>query len=117
MLMPLLLSSQPEQKYEIVKKLQELKHVCRMTGDGCSPALKRANSGINVAAATDAARGASDIPEKKYKIVKKLQELKHICRMTGDGCSPALKRANSGIDVAAATDDARGASDIVLMKP
>ncbi|CDY13569.1 BnaC02g23800D [Brassica napus] len=61
MLMPLLLSSQPEQKYEIVKKLQELKHVCRMTGDGCSPALKRANSGINVAAATYAARGASDI--------------------------------------------------------
>ncbi|WZY78291.1 hypothetical protein YC2023_024675 [Brassica napus] len=26
----------PEQKYEIVKKLQELKHICRMTGDGCS---------------------------------------------------------------------------------
>ncbi|KAG2284393.1 hypothetical protein Bca52824_055613 [Brassica carinata] len=60
---------------------------------------------------------AAVFPEKKYKIVKKLQELKHICRMTGDGCSPALKRANSGIDVAAATDDARGASDIVLMKP
>ncbi|KAG5411321.1 hypothetical protein IGI04_007640, partial [Brassica rapa subsp. trilocularis] len=34
--MPLLLSSQLEQKYEIVKKLQELKHICRMTGDGCS---------------------------------------------------------------------------------
>ncbi|KAL0686224.1 hypothetical protein Bca4012_053072 [Brassica carinata] len=47
---------------------------------------------------------AAVFPEKKYKIVKKLQELKHICRMTGDGCSPALKRANSGIDVAAATD-------------
>ncbi|XP_013624908.1 PREDICTED: ATPase 3, plasma membrane-type-like [Brassica oleracea var. oleracea] len=44
---------QPEQKYEIVKKLQELKHICSMTGDGCSPALKRANSGIDVAAATD----------------------------------------------------------------
>ncbi|CAN6844581.1 unnamed protein product [Brassica oleracea] len=26
-------------------------------------------------------------PEHKYNIVKKLQELKHICRMTGDGCS------------------------------
>jgi len=37
--------------------------------------------------------------------------------MTGDGCSPALKRANSGINVAAATDAARGASDIVIMKP
>ncbi|CAN6990915.1 unnamed protein product, partial [Brassica rapa subsp. trilocularis] len=57
------------------------------------------------------------LPEKKYEIVKKLQELKHIFRMTGDGCSPALKRANSGIDVAAATDAARGASDIVLTKP
>uniref|UniRef100_A0A0D3AVT0 Uncharacterized protein n=1 Tax=Brassica oleracea var. oleracea TaxID=109376 RepID=A0A0D3AVT0_BRAOL len=46
----------PEQKYEIVKKLQELKRICRMTGDGCSPALKRANIGITVAAAaaTDA---------------------------------------------------------------
>ncbi|WZZ33876.1 hypothetical protein YC2023_017277 [Brassica napus] len=56
-------------------------------------------------------------PEQKYEIVKKLQELKHVCRMTGDGCSPALKRANSGINVAAATYAARGASDIVLMKP
>ncbi|KAG2252070.1 hypothetical protein Bca52824_082206 [Brassica carinata] len=26
-------------------------------------------------------------PEHKYNIVKKLQELKHICRMTGDGYS------------------------------
>uniref|UniRef100_A0A0D3BLQ6 Uncharacterized protein n=1 Tax=Brassica oleracea var. oleracea TaxID=109376 RepID=A0A0D3BLQ6_BRAOL len=47
---------------------------------------------------------AAVFPEQKYEIVKKLQELKHICSMTGDGCSPALKRANSGIDVAAATD-------------
>ncbi|KAF2594950.1 hypothetical protein F2Q70_00042643 [Brassica cretica] len=35
-LVPSLLSSQPEQKYEIVKKLQELKHICRVTGYGCS---------------------------------------------------------------------------------
>ncbi|CAN7045069.1 unnamed protein product [Brassica rapa subsp. trilocularis] len=60
---------------------------------------------------------AAVFPDKKYKIVKKLQELKHICRMTGDGCSPALKRANIGIAVAAATDAGRGASDIVLTKP
>ncbi|CAN6845548.1 unnamed protein product [Brassica oleracea var. botrytis] len=60
---------------------------------------------------------AAVFPEQKYEIVKKLQELKHVCRMTGDGCSPALKRANSGINVAAATDAARGASDIVIMKP
>ncbi|KAK4789429.1 hypothetical protein SAY86_016733 [Trapa natans] len=53
----------PEHKYEIVKQLQERKHICGMTGDGVNdaPALKRADIGIAVADATDAARSASDI--------------------------------------------------------
>ncbi|CAL5375373.1 unnamed protein product [Camellia sinensis] len=62
---------------------------------------------------------AGVFPEHKYEIVKKLQESKHICGMTGDGVNdaPALKKADIGIAVADATDAARGASDIVLTEP
>ncbi|VYS52201.1 unnamed protein product [Arabidopsis thaliana] len=53
----------PEHKYEIVRKLQERKHIVGMTGDGVNdaPALKKADIGIAVDDATDAARSASDI--------------------------------------------------------
>lgn len=57
--------------------------------------------------------------EHKYEIVKRLQDRKHICGMTGDGVNdaPALKRADIGIAVDDATDAARSASDIVLTEP
>ncbi|KAG6550051.1 hypothetical protein Mapa_008565 [Marchantia paleacea] len=53
----------PEHKYEIVQRLQHKKHIVGMTGDGVNdaPALKRADIGIAVDDATDAARSASDI--------------------------------------------------------
>lgn len=53
----------PEHKYEIVAILQKRNHMVGMTGDGVNdaPALKKADVGIAVANATDAARGAADI--------------------------------------------------------
>ncbi len=53
----------PEHKYHIVDVLQRRGHIVGMTGDGVNdaPALKKADAGIAVSGATDAARAASDI--------------------------------------------------------
>ena len=53
----------PEHKYHIVDVLQNKGHIVGMTGDGVNdaPALKKADVGIAVSGATDAARAASDI--------------------------------------------------------
>ncbi len=53
----------PEHKYHIVDVLQKRGHIVGMTGDGVNdaPALKKADAGIAVSGATDAARAASDI--------------------------------------------------------
>jgi len=53
----------PEDKFQIVKHLQESGHVTGMTGDGVNdaPALRQAEVGIAVCSATDIAKSASSV--------------------------------------------------------
>ena len=55
-------------------------------------------------------------PEDKYTVVRQLQAAGHVTGMTGDGVNdaPALRQAEVGIAVSAATDVAKGAASVVL---
>jgi len=62
---------------------------------------------------------AGVLPEDKLRLVERAQRSGHVTGMTGDGVNdaPALRRAEVGIAVAAATDVAKSAASVVLTDP
>jgi len=127
-----------EDSAEIIKTAQSLGvNVKMVTGDHIAIARQIAsqvNLGTNIITASafmdkpdreaqhilENADGFAEVfPEHKYRIVELLQGKRHIVGMTGDGVNdaPALKKADAGIAVAGATDAAKSAADIVLIRP
>jgi H+-transporting ATPase len=73
----------PEDKYFIIDDLQNADHIVAMTGDGVNdaPALKKADAGIAVSGATDAARAAADLvllSPGLSVIINALTEARHV---------------------------------------
>jgi H+-transporting ATPase len=62
---------------------------------------------------------AGVFPQDKFALVQALQRAGHMVGMTGDGVNdaPALRQADVGIAVAAATDVARAAASLALTRP
>ncbi|MGE5243755.1 MAG: HAD-IC family P-type ATPase [Betaproteobacteria bacterium] len=72
---------------------------------------------LRAVALTERSGGFAEVfPEDKFLIVQSLQAAGHIVGMTGDGVNdaPALRQAEVGIAVNAATDVAKGAASVVL---
>ena len=75
----------PEHKYLIVEALRQYGYAVAMTGDGVNdaPALKRADIGIAVQGATDAARASADIVLTQpgiRTIITAIESARRICR-------------------------------------
>jgi Cu+-exporting ATPase len=88
--------------------------VCMVTGDN---ALTAASVAREVAIAPD--RVFAEVrPEQKAGLVKRLQEQGEKVAFVGDGINdaPALEQADLGIAVSRASDIAREAADIILLK-
>jgi plasma-membrane proton-efflux P-type ATPase len=79
-----------------------------------------AQAGNEAAGLLSGADGFAEVyPEDKYIVVQHLQAAGHVTGMTGDGVNdaPALRQAEVGIAVSAATDVAKSAASVVLTEP
>ena len=87
-----------------------------IAGEACSSSRLRADSETS---AEECNVFAGVFPEDKFRLVQTLQRAGHTVGMTGDGVNdaPALKQADVGVAVSAATDIAKAAASVVLTGP
>jgi H+-transporting ATPase len=125
-----LVDSPRDDAKESISRIKELGiRVIMLTGDTTSTAkaiAEQVGIGNRIGTLKDALSSPLDFdgfanvyPEDKYKIYQSLQKLGMVVGMTGDGINdaPALKQADVGIAVSTATDVAKSAAKIVLIKP
>jgi H+-transporting ATPase len=125
-----LVDSPRDDARESIARIKELGiRVIMLTGDTSSTAkaiAEQVGIGNRIGTLKDALSNPLDFdgfanvyPEDKYKICQSLQKLGMVVGMTGDGINdaPALKQADVGIAVSTATDVAKSAAKIVLIKP
>ncbi len=97
------------------------KEIAKQVGVGddvASASLLRNDNADNHSIIISHSGFAEVLPEDKFTIVKNLQQHKEIIGMTGDGVNdaPALKQAEVGIAVNSATDVAKQAASVILLK-
>jgi H+-transporting ATPase len=125
-----LVDSPRDDAKESIARIKELGiRVIMLTGDTTSTAkaiAEQVGIGNRIGTLKEALSSPLDFdgfanvyPEDKYKICQSLQKLGMVVGMTGDGINdaPALKQADVGIAVSTATDVAKSAAKIVLIKP
>jgi H+-transporting ATPase len=122
---------------QLIARLRDLGIRVRMLTGDALPVAREIGRGIGLpdirpvadlkAAAARPVKGQDDpllaadgfagvYPEDKFTVVQRLQAAGHVTGMTGDGVNdaPALRQAEVGIAVSAATDVAKGAASVVL---
>ena len=105
-------------KEDAPEVIEELKHqgmkICLISGDN-----KRTAAAIAKVVGIDSADVFAEIrPEEKASIVRRLQEAGERVAFVGDGINdaPALEQADLGIAVSRASDVAKEAADIILLR-
>jgi H+-transporting ATPase len=109
----------PEDKFAIVRQLQQNGHACGMTGDGVNdaPALQAAQVGIAVAGATDAAKAAASLVLTTPGLVEILPAIEESRRIFHRLSIYATNKVTKSLEIGVVLTVATLAATIVPLTP